>query len=87
MYLLIFTVIDIKAFLDIETFEDYCLNKQRSDQNAVIIGTIFNDISSTQENLPSNLDYTIRYSEQFVPKFSTDSKYQFSDARKKNGEF
>lgn len=87
MHFLIFTVIDIRAFNNSDTLEDYCLNKQRSDQSATIIATIFNDVSSTQESLPSNLDYTIRYSYEYMPKFSTGSKYQFSNARKNNGEF
>ena len=81
-----FVVLDIKAFENKELLEEYCLNKQRADQSATIIGTVFNGVPSSQESAPSDLDYIIRYSYEYMPQFSTAYKYQFSDVRKKNGE-
>lgn len=71
-------ILESVALKNGEELEHYCMVKQRNNGTIIIIGTIFNSILSTGENLPKDLDFTIRYSYPYKSDFSTNLKYRFS---------
>ncbi|XP_035232777.1 uncharacterized protein LOC118204578 isoform X2 [Stegodyphus dumicola] len=71
-----------------DEMETYCLYKLRSSSRQIMIGTVFQNFISKKGQLPSSLEYKIRYgdSDRFDDlTFYTEKKYRVNGPQKYNG--
>lgn len=73
-------ILAIKSLTDIDDLENFCIKQLHDNKYSTVIGTVFNNIKSSAESPPPNLDYTIRYCTIYPPRFSTDMKYRFPNS-------
>lgn len=75
---LVFLLVHIEKWKNADEVENYCMTIKQQKASVIPIGILFNNMKNV-ENLPSDLDYTIRYSSS--SEFKTILKYRFSSLK------